>query len=99
MLYFLPLLHTSTHATFSLLNALTCFQPILARRTSGHCLGTFRAVIFPDSPRDDDDDDDSNNNNNNNSDNIWTTYLEAQNQGTTENSHNSRCNIIRKVLM
>jgi len=63
----------------SVLNSLTCFQPISPRRTSGHCPGTFIALNFSDSTRDgdddyddDDDDDDDDNNNRSHSDNIWT---------------------------
>ena len=40
----------SRHAACFIPNALAYFQPSFTRRTRGHCLGTFRAVTFPDSP-------------------------------------------------
>jgi hypothetical protein len=55
MLTFCPLLCThkcplSITLPFSLTKVLPCYQSAFDRRTSGHCLGTFRAAQFSDFP-------------------------------------------------
>ena len=43
-----PYCSSPFHSIFpcSLPKVLTCYQPVFTIRTSGHCLGTFRTIVF-----------------------------------------------------